>query len=289
MGILQNIGNFFINNILTKPAFFIGFIVLIGYLLLKRKWYEALAGFIKASVGYLILTVGSAGLVSNFRPILVGLKDRFNLSATVIDPYFGQNAVQEAMDKIGKTFSQVMILLVIAFAFNIILVAFKKYTKIRSVFTTGHVQMQQAATAFWLILFCFPKLGDTPILIIMAVLLGLYWAVGSNLTVGVTQELTDGAGFAVAHQQMFGIYFFSKLSDKIGKKGGRKKLDDIELPGFLSMFNDNMVATSVLMSLFFGTILTILGKPYLVEKEFLAQTDNFIFYIMTTSFNFAVT
>ena len=37
----------------------------------------------------------------------------------------------------------------------------------RAVFTTGHVQMQQASTAFWLILFCFPTLGDTPILILM--------------------------------------------------------------------------------------------------------------------------
>lgn len=44
----------------------------------------------------MILSVGSSGLVGNFRPILVGLKDRFNLHAMVIDPYFGQNAVTEA-------------------------------------------------------------------------------------------------------------------------------------------------------------------------------------------------
>lgn len=37
-----------------------------------------------------ILTVGSGGLVNNFRPILVGLKERFNLDAMVTDPYFGQ-------------------------------------------------------------------------------------------------------------------------------------------------------------------------------------------------------
>ena len=69
----------------------------------------------------------------------------------------------------------------------------------RAVFTTGHVQMQQAATAFWLIFFCFPDLGSTPMLIIMSLLLGLYWATGSNLTVGISQDLTDGGGFAVAH------------------------------------------------------------------------------------------
>ena len=81
----------FATNILTQPAYFIGLIVFIGYLLLKKPIYDAFAGFIKATVGYMILSVGSSGLVGNFRPILVGLKDRFNLHAMVIDPYFGQN------------------------------------------------------------------------------------------------------------------------------------------------------------------------------------------------------
>ena len=94
MSILYDIWVWFASNILTKPAYFIGLIVLIGYILQKKTWYDSLAGFIKATVGFLILSVGSGGLVSNFRPILVGLKDRFNLDAMVIDPYFGQNAVQ---------------------------------------------------------------------------------------------------------------------------------------------------------------------------------------------------
>ncbi len=292
MDILKAIGQGFVDNILTQPAYFIGLIVFVGYLLLGKKWYESLAGFIKATVGYMILAVGSGGLVSSFRPILVGLKEKFNLSATVIDPYFGQNAVTEAMNKAGRAFSQVILLLLIAFVFNILLVLFKKYTKIRSVFTTGHVQVQQAATAFWLVLFAFPELGNTQILIIMALVLGLYWAVGSNLTVEITQDLTDGAGFCVAHQQIFGLKFFSWLSEKLfgskkGKKSG-KKLEDIELPGFLSIFNENMVSTAILMTVFFGAILLILGKPYLVDHKFLKPEANFFFYILTSSLNFAV-
>ena len=93
MNIIMGIWDFFAANILTQPAYFIGLIVFIGYLLLRKPIYEAFSGFIKATVGYMILAVGSGGLVNNFRPILVGLKDRFNLDAMVIDPYFGQNAV----------------------------------------------------------------------------------------------------------------------------------------------------------------------------------------------------
>lgn len=296
INILFTIWKYFADNILTQPAFLIGFIVLLGYILLKRDWYECLAGFLKATVGYFILSVGSSGLVNNFRPILTGLKDRFNLDAMVIDPYFGQNAVDNGLMKtFGKTFGDVMILLLIAFVMNILLVRFQKYTKLRAVFTTGNVQIQQAATAFWILLFCFPNLGRIEVLLIMGLILGLYWAVGSNLTVNMTQDLTEGAGFAVAHQQMFGIFFAGKLAEnmkkrelKKGKVNETKKIEDINLPGFLSIFNENMVATSVLMLFFFGIILLVLGKPYLVSQEFMGADQSFLFYILTTSLNFAV-
>ena len=287
MDFLLNIWTYFATNILQVPAFFIGLIVLVGYVLLRRPWYESFAGFIKATVGYLVLGVGSGGLVNNFRPILVGLAARFKLSAVVIDPYFGQNAVTAGLpETFNRTFSQVMLLLLIAMVFNILLVAFRKYTKIRSIFTTGHVQVQQASTAFWIILFAFPALGNTQVLLLMGIILGTYWAVGSNLTVEITQELTDGAGFCVAHQQMFGLALFSKLASKFGKNS--KKLEDYTFPGFLSIFNENVVATSVLMLIFFGAILLILGKEWLIAAKFLGAGKSFFFYILTTSLNFAV-
>lgn len=87
------IWGFFSKNVLQQPAFFIGLIVLVGYILLKKPWYESLAGFIKASVGYLILTAGATGLVSSFKPIIGGLKERFNVSASMMDPYAGQAAI----------------------------------------------------------------------------------------------------------------------------------------------------------------------------------------------------
>ncbi|MCI1965774.1 MAG: PTS ascorbate transporter subunit IIC [Oscillospiraceae bacterium] len=297
MNAFMFIWSFFAKNILTQPAYFIGVIVVIGYILLRKPWYDVLAGFLKATVGYMILVVGSGGLVGNFRPILVGLKERFHLSAMVIDPYFGQNAVQAGLEDpnapafiAGKTFSQVMLLLLFAFILNILLVALKKYTKCRAIFTTGHVQLQQAATAFWLIMFCFPVLNNTWVLIVMSIVLGVYWAVGTNVCVGATQDLTDGAGFSVAHQQMFGIAIFSKLAEIMNSKSKKKsrRIEDLKLPGFLAIFNENLVATSILMTIFFGAILLVLGKDFLVSQEFLTQEQNFFFYILTTSLNFAV-
>ena len=49
---LLSIWTYFATNILTQPAYLIGFIVLLGYILLKRPLHECIAGFLKATVGY---------------------------------------------------------------------------------------------------------------------------------------------------------------------------------------------------------------------------------------------
>lgn len=295
MDILMSIWSYFATNVLQQPAFMIGLIVMIGYILLKKPWYDVLAGVIKAIVGYLILTVGSSGLTNNFRPVLVGLKDVFDIDAMVIDPYFGQNAVTAGVEEVfGKGFGDAMILLLIAFIVNILLVRFSKYTKLRALFTTGHVQVQQAATAYWLIMFALPGLltHNVALIVVMAVILGAYWAVGANLLIKPCQEVTDGAGFTLAHQQMFGVALNYWLAEKLfgNKKNGKKvkKIDDIELPGFMSIFNENMVCTSILMLIFFGAILCILGRDYLTEGGFLAEGSSMVFYVIQTCLYFAV-
>lgn len=289
MQFLMSIWEFFANNFLKTPAYFIGLIVIIGYILLKKSWYEVFAGFIKATVGYKILLVGSGGLSSTFKPIISALSDKFGVDAMVLDTYIGQTAAQGAIEAVGKSFSQVMVLLLIAFVFNILLVKFQKVTKLRAIFTTGHVQTQQATFAFWIFLTCFPTLGEWPMLILMSILLGLYWAVGSNLTVETAQRLTDGAGFSIAHQQMFGIAIYESVGAMIFKsEKDSKKLEDIELPGWLSIFNENMVSTAVLMLLFIGVIMIIVGKDGLAAYKVYTPGASFFFCILDNSLAFAV-
>jgi PTS system ascorbate-specific IIC component len=107
------------------------------------------------------------------------------------------------------------------------------------------------------------------------------------------QELTDGAGFAIAHQQMFGIRLAYILADKFfGTDGGKKKREvkkvgEMEMPGFFSIFNENMVCTAILMTIFFGVIMMVIGKDFFVENGSM-KVDSFGFYIINTSLQFAV-
>ncbi len=285
--ILNTIFEVFVNNILTKPEFFVGILVLIGYLLLGKTIHEAFAGFVKATVGYMILNVGAGGLVTTFRPILAGLDGRFKLNAAVIDPYFGLNAVNKALENIGLSISWTMIALLIGFILNILLVLGRKFTKCRTLFITGHIMVQQATTATWIIFLAFPQYRNMTGAILVGVFVGVYWAVATNMTVKATQRLTENAGFVIGHQQMVAVWATDKLAGKIGDP--KKTLDDIKLPSWLSIFHDNIVATGTLMLFFFGTIMIILGEDYMrtLDKTFVA-TLAFPTYIVSKALSFAV-
>ena len=268
MNFLMAIGTWFGQNILTKPEFFVGLLVFVGYLFLGKKIYEAVGGFIKATVGYMILNVGAGGLVTTFRPILAALKTKFELNAAVIDPYFGLQAVDDAIKGMieqdpskASLAASVMMALLIGFIVNIVLVLFRKITKVRTLFITGHIMQQQASTASWMIFFLFPQFRN---ILGIGLFSGIYWAVGSNLSVEPTQRLTENAGFAIGHQQMFAIWAADKLAPKIGNP--KKKLDDLKLPKWLTMLHDDIIATGLIMIIFFGVIMLVLGPEFFTAK-----------------------
>ena len=264
MNILLLIGTWFGKNILTKPEFFVGLLVFIGYLFMGKKIYEAVGGFIKATVGYMILNVGAGGLVTTFRPILVALKTKYNINAAVIDPYFGLQAAEAALKTIGQTTAAVMSALLVGFLLNILLVLLRKFTKIRTLFITGHIMQQQAQTATWMLFFLFPQFRNVWGVLLIGIFSGVYWAVGSNLSVEPTQRLTGNAGFAIGHQQMFAVWVADKLAPKLGNP--KKKLDDLKLPKWLSMLHDDIIATGLIMIIFFGAIMLLLGPEFFTAK-----------------------
>lgn len=254
------------DNILAKPEFLIGILVLIGYLLLGKSLAESLAGFIKASVGYMVLQIGSSGMVKGFNPILNGLMQKYQMKAAVIDSNFGFAAANSAIQDIGASLSWTMMVLLIGFAVNILLVAFKKFTKVRTLFTTGHIMVKQAGFLTWMVFFALPAYRNMTGAVIIGILIGLYWSVFSNLTVKATEDLAGGERvFAVGHAQMFAVWVTDKIAGRIGNKD--QSVEDLKLPKTLKVLSDNIVGTSVIMILMFGTILVALGPATMAEVD----------------------
>lgn len=288
MDIVMDVFRAIFDNIISFPPFLMAILVFVGYLLADKTGWEAFGGAIKAAVGYMILQVGSGGMIRGFNPILEGLLTKYNLSAAVIDSNIGFSAANEAIIDIGESLASTMFVLLIGFVVNIILIIFNKITKIRTLYTTGHIMVKQAGFITWMIFFALPDYRNTTGIILIGILIGVFWSVFSNLTVEATQNLTDGERvFAVGHSQMLGIWVADKVSHLIGDPND--DVESIKLPGALDVLSDNIVGSSIIMLVMFGSILTILGPETMVQvdPEGIAGMSYFS-YLVQVSLSFTV-
>ena len=280
------------SNLLTQPAYIIGLLVLIGMLALKKPVYEAVASMIKAVVGYFILSIGSGGFTSTFRPIVNALASKFNITAALIDTYTQQAQMNDPVQGFfvgehANAMGFIMIAFVIAIAVNFLLVALGKYTKIRTLFTTGHIIQSYPLLWFWMIVILRPESYNMLTAVVLGIFCGVWASVGSNLTVEATQKLTGGANFAVGHQEMLGIWLTSKIAPKLGKE--EDNFESLNMPGWLSIFSDNIVSTSLLMLIFMGIIMLIIGPETMSQFDSSYKvTSWYSLYIFKTCLHFAV-
>lgn len=277
MQVLLDIWNVIFTQVITKPQLLLAIIVAIGYALLKRPFTTILAGAIKTTVGVMILSVGAGQLVGTFRPILVALSERFGIVGTIIDPYVGFPA---ALTALGENASWVGYTLLIALGVNIVLVM---VTKMRGIFLTGHIMFQQSCVATALVAYTL-GLPLLPTILIAGGLVGLYWAIGTNALIKPVAKITNNAGFTLGHQQML----MDWLASKFGKYFGDPEEDDcenMELPGWLAILQDNIVAMAVIMFFFVLILMMALGIPKVQE---MAGADHWLVYTLLTGVSFAV-
>lgn len=294
MAILNTCWEWFKTNIFTQTAQFMALLVLVGLIIAKKKWYECLSGMIKAYIGYAVFSIASGGMTSTFRPILLGIREAFNLSATVSDPYYGMATVNGSiMPALGRAGSLAALVMVFGFALSIVLALLGKLTKIRTLNVAGNCLNAFAMVQVAAIALCCPWMTDTEIIIAGTIFTGVTNCVYSNLTVEAAQTLTDGAGMAVGHSQNVMDAFAFWLGDRAAKKAEKegkkiKYLDDINMPGWLSIFNDIYVAAAIVMFVFFGAIIVAIGPEKLaaIPDSGYAAGSSFAMYLFTTTMKF---
>lgn len=122
MGVL----NFIINEIFNQGAIFLALIACIGLILQKKSFSEIVRGTLTTAIGFYILSCGTGLITGNS---IDGISAAFN----AVTP----SAVASKTVDIGAEFgTQIGIVMIIAFAVNVLVA---RFTKWKSIFLTGHM------------------------------------------------------------------------------------------------------------------------------------------------------
>lgn len=276
MGILVN---FLLNDFLTKPVILIGLLICVGYVLKKETAVKTITGTISAMVGIQLVIFGGNQFANTFKPIVEAVSAATGIHGYLMDSYAMKATTQDAL---GDRFSLMGYAFILAFAVNILLVFWGKYTKAKGVFLTGNAGTAHAQSVLWLVLISL-AVSNTVAVIITGVLVGIYWSYSTTMAVSICEEVTGSAGFTIGHNQQIGLWFFGKIAHLFGKK--EQDAENLKLPGWLSIFNNNVVATCVIMWIFVGGFMAPLGISGIQE---LAGKDSWIVYLITLGITFSM-
>lgn len=248
-----------LKQIFGQPFLLMAIVVLIGYIAMNAKPMKAIVGALKASVGILAMGMGSGALITNFGYLLTAVTNATGIQDAGLNTYPTMTAGYEKIDSVlgsGTGAAWGIYTLLVAFVLNLVLVAFRKYTKIRAVYLTGNAMIVQAGISTYIV-WKFLGTGMLPTIIIAAAITALYWGICSTLLIKPTHQITGG-DFTVAHQQMVTSFLAYKIAPKIGNPE-----DDIEkkkMPSTLNFLQDSIVATALVMLLSVIVIFFLVGE-----------------------------
>jgi ascorbate PTS system EIIC component len=284
MLVLKNLLDIVISQFISKPEVLLALVVMLGYILLKKPAGKVLIGGIKTAVGIMILSTGSSFLISNFRPLLTIMQNSLGLEGVIIDPYAGMPAAIQAL---GQSMNLTGYTLILSFFLNLIYV---KFTRLRAVYLTGHVMLQQSIVLTWLVLYTL-KLDVVPTVIISAVVLSLYWSILPHLLIKPTATIVSGdrndwsrQDFTVGHHQMLADLIVYRFGGLFGDPK-KDNVEKIKLPKWLSIFQDNVVSTSIIMTIFASAFMLWAG-PEAIKAQ--AGSENWIMYMLFSGLKVAV-
>ncbi|MGX9564198.1 PTS sugar transporter subunit IIC, partial [Escherichia coli] len=124
----------------------------------------------------------------------------------------------------------------------------------------------------------------TTSIIIAGVLTGIFWAFSTTLIVKPIAKVTKDAGFTIAHNQMLGLWFFSKFAHKFGDPE-KHDAENLKLPGWLAIFNHNVTAIAIVMTLFVGGFLLSTGID---NVQMMAKGKPWYIYIINLGLQFSM-
>lgn len=273
--------NILINQILRQPAIVMGIVVLIGNLALKKKGRDILVSTVKAVVGMLILSAGSGILIAASRPLMSAVFKAFGVTGVLIDPWTMVGEIEGGLMPASEL-GYIGAAMAIGMFATIILA---RITPIKTIYLTGHVAYSDTVTILYMV---WVTLGLTSVslFVVTTVILILYWWLGTWLFIPVTRTVVDkDTPITVGHNLLFGTWLATLFARLFKKNDNNPSCEELNLPGWLSIFSDAVMGYSIVMGLMF-TIIAIVAGPAVVGE--LSGGMNYILFGLMQGLQVAV-
>lgn len=243
---------FIVFEILAQAALLVGLMSFVGLALQKRSAAEIFTGTFKTIVGFTIFGVGSGAAVLALDSFQELFTRAFNLTGVL--------PLAEAVTGLAQTQFPTVIALVMVLGFVANLVV-ARFTKFKYIFLTGQHNLYFAA--LYTIMLKAVGLSNTVTVVVGAILLGLSAAVFPALSQPGMRKITGGDDIAMGHYCNITYGLSAWLGSKVGNP--EQSTENIELPGWLSIFKDYVVSVGISIGVFYYISAIVAGSEAVTE------------------------
>lgn len=232
----------FIVNILSTPAILVGLLALLGLCLQGKPVEDVIKGTLKTTVGFLVLSAGSAFLQSDS---LLAFGEVFNYAFNMQGVVPNNEAVvADALQNFG---SDSAIIMAVGMVLNIVLA---RFSRMPYIFLTGHHTLYMACMLA-VILGGAGGLTGWGLWIAGGCALGLIMVLSPAYCQVTMKKVTGTESVALGHFGGIGYWFAGRVGSLFAKDPNRKSTEDIQFPKRLIFLRDTTVSIGITMIIFF--------------------------------------
>lgn len=253
--------NFIVKEIFGQGAIFLAMIALIGLLLQKKPASEVIRGTFMTAIGYFVLNQGVSIVSGTVADV-----------STAFCTFMPQAVPSTAVDIGGDYGTQIGIVMVVAFAINLLFARFSK--KWKCVFLTGHM-------LYWFP-YIFVAAGvdagmkGMPLILMATAFTAIYMIVAPNLMKPLVKEVTGSDAFSIAHPTTVLSLLASRVAKWTGNK--EKSTEDIKFPKGLNFLREVSITGSIVILITYLVMALLLKMNGFVPAEVFGYEKAFTYY-----------
>lgn len=234
-------------DVLGTASILVGFMVLVGLLLQRRKASEVISGTLKAIIGFIIFGAGGGLAGAALGDFQSWFFEGFGLNGVLP---LAEAVTALAQERFGTVISLIMVL---GFVVNLVVA---RITPFKYIFLTGQHNLFLAA-----LLTCALKslgLGNTVTVAVGALLLGICAAIYPAIAQPFMRKVTGSDDIAIGHYCTLTYALSGWLGGKVGNP--EQSTEKLKLPGWLSIFKDYVISVSISVGVIFYVAAVAAGR-----------------------------